>query len=191
MIRYLKGTVLKKEEGGFLLLVGGVGFFVQAPSPFLDSLKEGQEVAVHTHLELKEEGLFLYGFPEEESLLLFRLLLSVGGVGPKVALSLLSTLTPRLLAQALAQGDVRLLSGASGVGKRLAERMALELKGKVPPHLLTGARIESQGAEEAILALTALGFKEGQARGVVLDLLAKHPQAQAQELIKEALKRLR
>lgn len=95
------------------------------------------------------------------------------------------------MAQALAQGDVRLLSGASGVGKRLAERMALELKGKVPPHLLTGARIESQGAEEAILALTALGFKEGQARGVVLDLLAKHPQAQAQELIKEALKRLR
>ncbi|WP_243028267.1 Holliday junction branch migration protein RuvA [Thermus albus] len=191
MIRYLKGTVLKKEEGGFLLLVGGVGFWVQAPSPFLESLKEGQEVAVHTHLELKEEGLFLYGFPEEESLLLFRLLLSVSGVGPKVALSLLSALTPRLLAQALAQGDVRLLSGASGVGKRLAERMALELKGKVPSHLLTGEKVESQRAEEAILALTALGFKEGQARSVVLDLLAQRPQAQAQELIKEALKRLR
>lgn len=72
--------------------------------PFLDSLKEGQEVAVHTHLELKEEGLFLYGFPEEESLLLFRLLLSVGGVGPKVALSLLSTLTPRLFGPGLGPG---------------------------------------------------------------------------------------
>ncbi|MEZ0347461.1 MAG: Holliday junction branch migration protein RuvA, partial [Thermus sp.] len=116
---------------------------------------------------------------------------SVSGVGPKVALSLLSALTPRLLAQALAQGDLRLLTAASGVGRRLAERIALELKGKVPPSLLTGQKVESQAAEEAILALTALGFKEGQARGVVLDLLAKRPSANAQELIKEALKRLR
>ncbi|MFN4072602.1 MAG: Holliday junction branch migration protein RuvA [Thermus sp.] len=191
MIRYLEGTVLKKGEGGFLLLVKGVGFLVQAPQAFLQSLKEGQEVAVHTHLQLREEGLSLYGFPDEESLLLFELLLSVSGVGPKVALSLLSALTPRLLAQALAQGDLRLLTAASGVGRRLAERIALELKGKVPPSLLTGEKVESQGAEEAILALTALGFKEGQARGVVLDLLAKNPSATAQELIKEALKRLR
>ncbi|RTI10652.1 Holliday junction branch migration protein RuvA [Thermus scotoductus] len=191
MIRYLRGTVLKREEGGFLLLVNGVGFLVQAPQTFLQSLKEGQEVAVHTHLQLREEGLFLYGFPEEESLLLFELLLSVSGVGPKVALSLLSALTPRLLAQALAQGDLRLLTAASGVGRRLAERIALELKGKVPLSLLSGQKVESQAAEEAILALTALGFKEGQARGVVLDLLAKRPSANAQELIEEALKRLR
>ncbi|WP_243031271.1 Holliday junction branch migration protein RuvA [Thermus altitudinis] len=191
MIRYLKGTVVQKGEGGFLLLVGGVGFWVQAPETFLHTLREGQEVAVHTHLQTREEGLFLYGFPDEESLLLFELLLSVSGVGPKVALSLLSALTPRLLAQALAQGDLRLLTAASGVGKRLAERIALELKGKVPPQLQTGEKVESQRAEEAILALTALGFKEGQARSVVLDLLAQRPQAQAQELIKEALKRLR
>jgi Holliday junction DNA helicase RuvA len=77
------------------------------------------------------------------------------------------------------------------VGKRLAERLALELKGKVPKDLLTGEKVESREAEEAILALAALGFKEGQARSVVLDLLAKKPGAKAQELIKEALKRLR
>ncbi|APD09429.1 MULTISPECIES: Holliday junction branch migration protein RuvA [Thermus] len=191
MIRYLKGLVLKKEEGGFLLLVGGVGFFLQAPGPFLASLKEGQEVAVHTHLQLKEEGLALYAFPDEESLALFELLLSVSGVGPKVALSLLSALTPKLLARALAEGDLRLLTSASGVGRKLAERLALELKGKLPPHLLTGEKVASEAAEEAVLALAALGFKEGQARGVVLDLLARNPKAKAQELIKEALKRLR
>ncbi|KOX89669.1 Holliday junction ATP-dependent DNA helicase RuvA [Thermus aquaticus] len=191
MIRYLKGVVARKEEGSFLLLVGGVGFQVQAPSPFLQGLREGEEVGVHTHLALREEGLFLFGFPEEESLKLFELLLSVSGVGPKVALALLSALPPRLLAQALAEGDLRLLTSASGVGKRLAERLVLELKGKVPKELLTGEKVESGEAEEAILALAALGFKEGQARSVVLDLLAKNPGARAQELIKEALRRLR
>ena len=191
MIRYLRGTVLKREEGGFLLLVNGIGFLVQAPQTLLQSLQEGQEVAVHTHLQLREEGLFLYGFPDEESLLLFELLLSVSGVGPKVALSLLSALTPKLLARALAEGDLRLLTSASGVGRKLAERLALELKGKLPPHLLTGEKVASEAAEEAVLALAALGFKEGQARGVVLDLLARNPKAKAQELIKEALKRLR
>lgn len=191
MIRYLKGQVLKKGEGGFLLLVGGVGFFLQAPSPFLQALKEGEEVAVHTHLRLQEEGLALYGFPEEESLALFDLLLSVSGVGPKVALALLSALPPRLLARALAEGDLRLLTSASGVGKRLAERLALELKGKVPPQLLAGEKVESEAAEEAVLALAALGFKEGQARAIVLELLSRNPKARVQELIKEALKRLR
>uniref|UniRef100_A0A831UH62 Holliday junction branch migration complex subunit RuvA n=1 Tax=Thermus islandicus TaxID=540988 RepID=A0A831UH62_9DEIN len=182
---------MKRGEGGFLLLVGGVGFFLQAPSSFLQALKEGEEAAVHTHLRLQEEGLALYGFPEEESLALFELLLSVSGVGPKVALALLSALPPRLLARALAEGDLRLLTSASGVGKRLAERIALELKGKVPPHLLAGEKVESEAAEEAVLALAALGFKEGQARAVVLELLSQNPRARAQELIKEALKRLR
>ncbi len=191
MIRYLKGVVARKEEGGFLLLVGGVGFQIQAPGPFLQALQEGQEVGVHTHLLLKEEGLSLYGFPDEESLRLFELLLSVSGVGPKVALALLSTLSPRLLAQALAQGDLRLLTSASGVGRKLAERLALELKEKVPKDLLAGEKVASREAEEAVLALAALGFREGQARSVVLDLLAKNPGAKAQELIKEALKRLR
>ncbi|WP_448567224.1 Holliday junction branch migration protein RuvA [Thermus sp.] len=191
MIRYLKGVVARKEEGGFLLLVGGVGFQIQAPGPFLQALQEGQEVGVHTHLLLKEEGLSLYGFPDEESLRLFELLLSVSGVGPKVALALLSTLSPRLLAQALAQGDLKLLTSASGVGRKLAERLALELKEKVPKDLLAGEKVASREAEEAVLALAALGFREGQARSVVLDLLAKNPGAKAQELIKEALKRLR
>lgn len=191
MIRYLKGTVLRKEEDRFLLLVGGVGFLLQAPQPFLQGLQEGQEAEAYTHLQVREDGLYLFAFPDEESLALFELLLSVSGVGPKAALALLSALTPKLLARALAEGDLRLLTSASGVGRKLAERLALELKGKVPPHLLTGEKVESQAAEEAVLALAALGFKEGQARAVVLDLLAKNPGSKAQELIKEALKRLR
>ncbi|WP_038055448.1 Holliday junction branch migration protein RuvA [Thermus amyloliquefaciens] len=190
MIRYLKGTVLRKEEDRFLLGVGGVGFLLQAPLTFLQTLQEGQEAEAYTHLQLREDGLFLYGFPDEESLALFELLLSVSGVGPKVALALLSALGPKLLARALAEGDLRLLTSASGVGRKLAERIALELKGKVPAQLV-GEAAAGEAAEEAVLALAALGFREGQARAVVLDLLAKNPKAKAQELIKEALKRLR
>lgn len=130
------------QEGGGRLRPSrrGVGFFLQAPTPFLQALEEGKEVGVHTHLLLKEEGLSLYGFPDEENLALFELLLSVSGVGPKVALALLSALPPRLLARALLEGDARLLTSASGVGRRLAERIALELKGKVPPTSSPGRR---------------------------------------------------
>lgn len=189
MIRHLRGRVLFKEEGGFVLEVGGVGFYLQAPEPFLREVREGEEVAVHTHLLSREEGLFLYAFPDGESHRLFGLLLSVSGVGPKVALALLSALGPRLLAQALAEGDVKLLASASGVGKRLAERIALELKGKVLPPSAPAA--QGAAVEEAVLALLALGFREGAARAAVLEALSKAPSAKAQDLIKEALKKLR
>lgn len=140
MIRYLRGLVLKKEAGGFVLLAGGVGFFLQAPTPFLQALEEGKEVGVHTHLLLKEEGLSLYGFPDEENLALFELLLSVSGVGPKVALALLSALPPRLLARALLEGDARLLTSASGVGKGSPKGSPWSSRGRCPPISSPGRR---------------------------------------------------
>ncbi len=191
MIRYLKGQVQAKGEGWVLLRVGGVGFWLEMPRSQAGRLKEGEEEEVYTHLRLKEEGLSLYGFLDPESLELFELLLGVNGVGPKVALSLLD-LGPGLLAQALAQGDPKPLTLASGVGRRLAERIALELKGKLPPHLLPHLpQGLGQAAEEAILGLAALGFPEGRARAAVLEILAQNPEAQAPELIKEALRRLK
>ncbi len=189
MIRYLQGRILKREGNRVLLLVGGVGFLLETPNP--QGLEEGKEVAFHVHFRFTEEGPSLYGFLEEEALTLFELLLKVNGVGPKVALSLLMALGPGLLAQALQEGDTRLLASASGVGRRLAERMVLELKGKMPPHLLPQGEARGQAAEDATLALVALGFREAQARAVVLELLAQNPGAKPEDLIKEALKRLR
>lgn len=191
MIRYLKGQVQGLGEGRVLLEVGGVGFLVEMPPSQAARLKEGEEAGLHVHLRLKEEGLSLYGFLDPGSLELFELLLGVNGVGPKVALSLLD-LGPGLLAQALAQGDPKPLTLASGVGRKMAERVVLELKGRLPPHLLPSLPQElGRAAEEAILGLTALGFPEGRARAAVLEVLGQHPTARAQDLIKEALKRLR
>lgn len=193
VIRYLKGTVLRKTSNSAVLLVGGVGFEAGCPSSTLAELAEGQEAILHTKLVVREDDLSLYGFADERSLELFELLLGVSGVGPKVALSMLSSLTPSLLARALAEGDLRLLTGAQGVGKKLAERIALDLRGKVPAHLMGegGPLRRNRSAEEAELALVTLGFRENQVRGVVADIVQKNPEASAQEIIKLALKALR
>jgi len=193
MIRYLKGQVVAKGLNNAVILVGGVGFQVYAPATTLAALAVGQEGTLHTLLVVREDDLSLYGFTEERSLELFELLLSVSGVGPKVALNLLSSQTPALLARALAEGDLRLLTAAQGVGKKLAERIALDLRGKVPTHLMGegGALVQTRTTEEAELALITLGFREGQVRSVVAEIAQKNPQASTQEIIKLALKALR
>ncbi len=194
MIRYLKGKVLLPSPASVVVLVGGVGLEAYCPSPTLASLVPGQEATLFTKLVVREDDLSLYGFSDERSLGLFDLLLGVSGVGPKVALNLLSSQTPGLLARALADGDIRLLTAAQGVGKKLAERISLELRGKVPDYLLMdGARtpLSTPRTEEAELALVALGFRETQVRTVVAEIAQKNPEAGTQELIKLALKALR
>ncbi|GEM85136.1 MAG: Holliday junction ATP-dependent DNA helicase RuvA [Meiothermus sp.] len=193
MIRYLKGTVLKKSQSSAVLLVGGVGLEASCPASTLAQLSEGQDAVLHTKLVVREDDLSLFGFSDERSLELFELLLSVSGVGPKVALNLLSSQTPALLARALAEGDLRLLTAAQGVGKKLAERIALELRGKVPAHLMGegGAIVRTAHTEEAELALITLGFRESQVRSLVAEIAQKNPEAGTQELIKLALKALR
>ncbi len=193
MIRYLRGTVLKKTQSSAVLLVGGVGLEASCPASTLAQLSEGQEATLHTMLVVREDDLSLFGFTDERSLELFELLLSVSGVGPRVALNLLSSQTPALLARALAEGDLRLLTAAQGVGKKLAERIALELRGKVPAHLMGegGAIVRSTHTQEAELALVTLGFRESQVRSVVAEIAQKNPEAGTQELIKLALKALR
>lgn len=193
MIRYLKGTVLKKGLNTAVVLVSGVGLEAGCPASTLAELTEGQEATLYTRLIVREDDLSLFGFADERSLELFELLLSVSGVGPRVALNLLSSQTPALLARALAEGDLRLLTAAQGVGKKLAERIALELRGKVPAHLMGegGALVRTSNTKEAELALVTLGFREGQVRSVVAEIAQKNPEAGTQELIKLALKALR
>jgi Holliday junction DNA helicase RuvA len=193
VIRYLKGTVLKKGLNTAVLLVSDVGLEVGCPASTLAGLTEGQEATLYTKLIVREDDLSLFGFADERSLELFELLLLVSGVGPRVALNLLSSQTPALLARALAEGDLRLLTAAQGIGKKLAERIALELRGKVPAHLMGegGTLVRSSHTEEAELALITLGFRESQVRSIVAEIAQKNPEASTQELIKLALKALR
>lgn len=130
MIAHLRGTIAHRDAGTVVVDVGGVGYLVHvAPSDRIPA--RGEEVVLHTSLQVREESMTLYGATERGSLALFELLLSSSGVGPKLALACLATHRPDVLRTAIAGGDLATLTQVPGVGKKVAERLVLELKDKV------------------------------------------------------------
>lgn len=195
MIAFVEGTVEEVASDRLVVRAGAFGVEVLATPRTLATARPGATVRLATHLVVREDGWTLFGFADAEGRALFRHLLAVGGVGPKLALAILSALTPAQVALAVATGDAALLATAPGVGKRTAERMVVELKGKLPEALEGGAgrsvAVPSAAAEDAAAALVGLGFREGQVRSIVADLAAAAPGAGAEELIRKALARLR
>lgn len=166
MFNYLNGTVAEIEPNLVVIDVGGVGFTCNASLQTLSQLKVGVGAKIYTHLNVREDALELYGFCDKEELLTFKLLTSISGVGPKVALSILSAVTPSQLALAVTTGDDKPILAASGVGKKLAGRIILELKDKIAKSSIDVGEIArgvyvpaTSGADgEAAEALVALGY---------------------------------
>ena len=201
MIARLSGTLLESTFVSMVLDVNGVGYFVNIPMSTYDTLpREGGEVSVHTHLHVREDALELYGFATKDELELFALLRSVSGIGPKVALNILSSMTVANFCAAVAAGDVKTLTRLKGLGKKTAERLVLELKGKVeqiaPESLFGSQETVSQGvakaAEEAIMALVQLGFKyEDASKSVHSSAKAmEESECTAENLIKKSISSL-
>ena len=199
MIYSVTGKLLVVEPGYAVVEAGGVGYKCTSTTNTLASLPpRGSQVTLLTHLYLREDVLELYGFATEEELRCFRMLITVSGVGPKVAVSILSGTTPQRLLLSIAAGDVKALK-VPGVGPKIAQRIILELKDKVgsddAAKGLTGAvfnltenadgELSAQG--EAIGALVTLGYSQTDAAAVVARLDRSLP---ADELIKGALKKL-
>ena len=195
MIASVRGTVLELRAHSVVVQAGAFGLELLAPAATLARCTLGAEVTLHAQLVVREDSLTLYGFADHDALVLFRHLLNVGGVGPKLALGLLSTLQPALIADAVAREDAALLASAPGVGKRTAERLVLELRSKLPPELAAGAGAGKAAplpaANDAIDALVALGYREGQVRTQVQALVSDDPSATAEGLIRAALAKLR
>ncbi len=195
MVRFLEGVVLDVAEDRALVSLHGLGFEVFSPVSTLAKLRVGETTRLHTRLVVREDSLTLFGFHDANLLEWFDLLVGVSGVGPRVALGILSTLPLDLLGQAISGEDAKLLTAAPGVGKKLAERIVLELKNKLPEHLagLTSgvAPSDNPAAGEAAAALITLGFREAQVHAVVQKLAAKKPDTGAEELIRLALRELR
>ncbi|PTA66651.1 Holliday junction branch migration protein RuvA [Deinococcus arcticus] len=198
MIAYLSGVVRDIRENSAVVVAGGVGYEVQCPVSTLGKLTVGEVAELNTRFVVREDAQLLFGFHDADSLRLFDLLTGVSGVGPRLALALLSAMPVSALAAGLLGGDVKLLSSVSGVGKKTAERLVLELQNKVPDHLATpaaggarAARVVSTAGRDAIDALLALGFREAQVRAAVADLLAAEPELNADALIRKGLGRLR
>jgi holliday junction DNA helicase RuvA len=180
MIASVRGKLIFVGLDHAVLETGGVGFHIFAPRPVLGALGElGSEVLLYTYLHIREDLLQLYGFESPNQRHLFETLLAVSGIGPKVALSLLSSAAPDELRMAIASGDTARLSRVPGIGKKTAERLVLELKGKLD---LKGLPVSStatpaQTAANAELAemLVSLGFSAAEAANAIAALPADAP----------------
>lgn len=185
MIGFLRGKALIIKDNTLILDVSGVGYKVLTPLPFLLSLEEGQEVSLHIHTHVREDQLTLFGFKDANDLFLFEKLTSVSGIGPKGALSMLSVHSPSSIAHAVENGDAGALSSTPGVGKKTAEKIIIELKGKLS-HLL--GEKETDATYEVRLALETLGYSAKEIREALQEI--KTDGKSTGTLIKEALTQL-
>jgi Holliday junction DNA helicase RuvA len=199
MITFLDGKLVNALPTQAIVNVNGVGYEVLIPLSSYDKLPPvGQPIRILTHLAVREDAHILYGFVTAAERDLFRLLVNnVSGIGPKLALAVLSGMSVANFKEAVVNSDVAALSKISGVGKKTAERMVLELKDKLgiaaaweaasAEHAPTP---EQKDANEAVLGLIALGYKQIDAHKVVRDLQEKGEAKTAEDLVKLALKRL-
>ncbi len=163
-IARLRGVVEESGPDWLLVLVGGVGLRVQVPASTAETLgRPGDSVSLHTHLYVREGTLALYGFGSTEDLAAFELLLGVGGIGPRGALTLLSVLGADGLSEAVSTGDVPRLQQVPGIGQKTAGRLVLELKGKlVGP--AAAMPVPSSRDDEVVAALVGLGYSQTEAQ---------------------------
>jgi Holliday junction DNA helicase RuvA len=170
VIASLTGTVAVTGKNFVVLQVGGVGLQVFVPQTLLAGpCAPGQDATLFTHLHVRENELALYGCGSEEELALFRLLLGVSGIGPKVALAILSNLPPDQLRAAIAHEDVTALARVPGIGPKTARKLVFNLKDKVAAELPPGvpARVLSEEDSDLIAALTGLGYSVAEAREAI------------------------
>ncbi|OUQ80604.1 Holliday junction branch migration protein RuvA [Flavonifractor sp. An100] len=198
MFYYLSGTVAHTEPYLAVIDCGGVGYACRTTSYTLSALKKGDKAKLFTYLNVREDAMELYGFATQEEQNLFQLLISVSGVGPKAALSILSSSTPANLALSIITGDEKALTCAQGIGKKIAQRVILELKDKLAKGQTIAAG-ESYGGtgitvipenklSEASAALAVLGYSQSEInmalKGIDLEPLT------LEEVIKQALKKM-
>lgn len=165
MIGMLHGQVGSIDVASAIIEVGGVGYETRMPSADLTSMHAGQTVKVYTSLNVSQDAITLYGFSSLASKRMFLQLQKVSGIGPKVALSLLSTLPPERLARAVADGDAAALAKAPGLGKKGAQKIILELKGSIDLSQIEGASPETRstedtGSERVVEGLMSLGWRQ-------------------------------
>ena len=190
MIAALRGSVLSVEPTAAVIEAGGVGYAVQATPATLAGLRVGQEAFVHTSLVVREDSMTLFGFADADEREVFDVLQTVSGVGPKLALTILATLTPDQLRQAVANADIAALTRVSGVGKKGAQRLVLEIGAKLGPRRGGDLEAPSSNARsgDVVAALVGLGFSERDAENALSQVEKATPEAEVPELLRASLK---
>jgi holliday junction DNA helicase RuvA len=194
MIAWLSGRLMQKATDHLIIDVAGVGYQVSVPlSTYCGIADNGEDVSLHIHTHLREDSLSLFGFLTETEKNMFLLLLGVSGIGPKLALAILSSLSVQDLSQAIQASDDSRLCTIPGIGKKTAARMVLELKDKMKlimpkiPAPLSDTAIVSDDIEDVISALVNLGYKKPQADEAVRKIRHGRSGLTVEELIREAL----
>ena len=202
MIAFVKGYLVEMNDSMCVVDVNGMGINVNISSLTASFLPPvGEEVKLHTYTSVREDAFQLFGFLSRDELMLFKKLITVNGVGPKAGLSILSLGNPEDIRFAILSGDVKLISGASGVGKKTAERIVLELKDKLDwnaemisrdigkSSLGNGKSLNDPARKESYEALIALGYSASDA-GKVLESIDISEDMSSEDILKEALKKL-
>ena len=191
MISYIRGKLVEKTPTYVIVETGGIGFKLEIPLSSFKALEDvGKAVKIRTYLHAREDILQLFGFATEEERELFQLLISVSGIGPRLAQGILSGISVSDFKVAIRNQDISKLTSAPGVGKKTAERLILELKEKIGEAKPDKSRIQftmTPAGEEAILALISLGYKRSQAVEAVQKLLQKEPSLLVEDIIRRAL----
>jgi len=190
MIATLEGILEYRGDDSIIINVGGIGFRVYVPSSTLSQLGAVKgKVSLYTHLHVREDNISLYGFASSEELALFKNLISVSGIGAKLALIILSALNPEQLIVAITSGDIDLLSQAPGVGKKMASRLVVELKGKLEKEWKEVALPLAPESADVIAALTGLGYSVAEATKAI-SKLPDSEELSLEEKIKMALQQM-
>lgn len=189
MIGFLRGILLEKESPNLTLEVGGIGYEVQIPvNSFYRLPQINQELSLYIHFIVRDDGQFLYGFIDKEQRVLFRSLIKVNGVGPKMALAILSAMEPDVFVRHVLNNDPDALEHIPGVGAKTARRLIVEMKDKINNTITTTDTKLDIAINDAVSALIALGYKQHEARRALM----KHEDKKlsSEELVRLALKEI-
>jgi len=193
MISHLKGKLVEKNPTDVVIECNGVGYFLNISLNTYSQIPNEENLHLFTHLQIKEDAHTLFGFATKAEREIFRLLISVSGIGASTARTLLSSLTPQQVQEAIVGEDVALIQSIKGIGAKTAQRVIIELKDKIVKtyHLDEVSTIRNNTSkDEALSALEVLGFAKKQAEKEVDKIVRMQPEATVEEIIKQALKNL-
>jgi len=193
MITHIQGKLVEKNPTDVVIDCNGVGYLLNISLHTFSQIAEQESLKLYTHLQIKEDSHSLFGFSSLAEREIFRLLISVSGIGTNIARTMLSSLTPKQVREGIAVGDVALIQSIKGIGAKTAQRVIIELKDKVLKIYdidEVSVSKDNTNKDEALSALEVLGFTKKQAERVVDKIVMSQPEATVESIIKQALKNL-
>ncbi len=193
MITQIKGRLVEKNPTYVVVDCNGVGYLLHISLNTFSALPVGEGVTLYTHLQIREDAHTLFGFINKTEREIFKLLISVSGVGPSIARTMLSSMTSEEIQQAIASENVPVIQSVKGIGAKTAQRVIVDLKDKILKTFEMGEVskiLNNTNREEALSALEVLGFSRKQSDKVMTIILKEHPDATVEQLIKLSLKNL-